>query len=196
MFLSSQASFRGALVLLIGVLNCQPTLAESAKKEKKTASAFHKESCYTRQELAARGGGFLVRVISGEGDTVKKGELIAELDSRVIRAAKKEAEAGVAAAQAMLALANDGWARLKQLAKTDTVAPQELFSAEIQVQKAKAQLMQAEAVLERAKATLDDTRIVAELDGKVSGLPHVKGLYIQPGQSLGHVEASSSACNP
>ena len=154
------------------------------------------KGCYTRQELAVRSGGFLVRVTASEGQSVKKGDLIAELDNRVIKAARKEAQAGVMAAKATLSLASDGMERLDKLAKTDTVAPSELFGAKMQVEKARAQLMQAEAVLERVKAQLDDTQILAEITGKVSGLPHVMGLYIQPGQSLGRVEASAQGCPP
>ena len=198
MFLSLPACLSSRLYFLcvtclLGGWAFAATSEESAPDSSSTGS---KGKCFTRQELTARGGGFLVRVAVAEGSMVKHGYMIAELDNRVLKAAKKEAEAGVMAAKASLAMANDGWERLKKLAKTDTVAPSELFNAEMMLEKAKAGLMQAEAVLDRVRSQLDDTRIVAELEGQVSGLPHVKGLYIQPGGSLGHIEVKSSGCKP
>lgn len=150
--------------------------------------------CYTRQDLSARSNGFVTRVLVRDGQEVKKGDLIAELDNRALRAALKEAKAGVAGAKANVALAEDAHRRLKKLAASDTVAEQELFNAEIKAEQARAQFEAAQATLERVQVQLDDTRLKAEIDGRVSGLPQVKGLFVQAGHSLGRVEAASSSC--
>ncbi|MBF0441511.1 MAG: efflux RND transporter periplasmic adaptor subunit [Oligoflexales bacterium] len=151
--------------------------------------------CYTRQELTLKSGGFLQRVFVADGQEVKKNDLIAEMDNRILKTALREAKAGLTAAKANFGLAQDALTRLQKLSKTDTVAPQELFSAEMTLEKARAQVEQAESILERTKIQLDDTRIIADIDGRVRGLPLVKGLYIQAGHSLGSIEAKpSSGC--
>jgi membrane fusion protein (multidrug efflux system) len=130
-------------------------------------------ACYTRQDLAARSNGFLTKVLVADGAQVKAGTVIAELDSRLHNAALREAKAAVAAANANVDLAKDTHQRLKQLAASQTVAPQELFNSEIHVRQAEAQVEQAKANLDKARAMLDDTKIKAEIDGRVSGLPMV-----------------------
>jgi len=150
--------------------------------------------CYARQELAARAPGFLERVLVADGQDVKKGDVLVELDARLLKTAVRESKAGVAAAKANLDLAQDALSRLKQLAAKDTIAPQELFQAEIRVAQAKAGHDQAKAVYDRTAIQLDDTVLRAAFDGRVQGLPQVKGLYVQAGQTLGRVEAGKSAC--
>lgn len=148
--------------------------------------------CYTRQDLSARSAGFIDKVHVNDGQVVRAGDLLAEMDHRLLATAVKEAEAAVAAAKAQLALAQDGQQRLKKIA--DSASEQEVVAAEIRVQQAKAQLNQAQAVLERNKIQLGDTYIKAEIDGRVSGLPRVKGLFVQAGHSLGRVEAATTVC--
>jgi membrane fusion protein (multidrug efflux system) len=163
--------------------------------EATAASAPGKSApCYARQDLTARSQGFVDAVLVKDGDLVKKGDVLIQLDSRLLVAGRKEAAAGVKAAQAQLRLAADGHKRLRQMAASDTVTEQELVQAEVRLEQARAQLAQAQAVLERVSAQLADTEIRAEVDGKVLGLPNVKGLFVQAGQSLGRVEAEASPC--
>lgn len=151
--------------------------------------------CYARQDLTARSQGFVEAVLVKDGALVKKGDVLVQLDARLLAAGRKEAAAGVQAAKAQLRLAVDGHKRLKQMAASDTVTEQELVQAEVRVEQARAQLAQAQAVLERVSTQLADTEIRAEVDGKVLGLPNVKGLFVQAGQSLGRIEATEAPCN-
>jgi RND family efflux transporter MFP subunit len=175
--------------LLVSVTLLQGTAIFAEK-----GSRSSKDVCFTRQELTARSSGFLEKIYVREGDEVKQGAKIAELDSRILKAAQKEARAGVAVAKANVSLAKDTLERLRTLSKTDTVSPQEMFGATIKVDQAAAGYEQAKAVLERITAQLEDTRFVAKINGKVSGLPQVKGLYVQAGNSLGRIEAPATAC--
>jgi RND family efflux transporter MFP subunit len=178
---------RNSLMLLLLLVVVAASAAAPARAEAR--------ECYTRQDLSARANGFVAHVIATDGQAVKAGDTLAELDNRLHRAALREAKAGLAAAKATAALAEDGLKRLKQMAATDTVAPQELFAAETKLEQARAQQEAAQATLERAKIQLDDTFIKAEIDGTVSGLPHVKNLFVQAGQSLGRVESNRSSSN-
>ncbi len=180
-------TLRTAVLVFSAALGHAPALASAGVKT-------DAGECYTRQDLAARSNGFLARVLVRDGQPVKAGDLIAELDSRLLKTGVREAKAGVAAAKANVDLARDGWQRLQQLAATKTASQQELIGAQIRLSQAQAQYEQAKALLERTEIQLDDTKIKAEIDGQVSGLPLVKGLYVQAGNSLGRVEAAASAC--
>lgn len=181
---------RFSLLILTGLLLGPAALAgETVRSAKPTSDSA---LCYTRQDLAARAAGFIDKVHVQDGATVKAGDLLIEMDHRLLATAVKEAEAGVRAARAQVSLAEDAFARLKKL--TDSASQQEVFSAEVKVEQAKAQLAQAQAILERHRINLSDAMIRATIGGQVSGLPRVKGLFVQAGQSLGRVEGSPGAC--
>jgi RND family efflux transporter MFP subunit len=150
--------------------------------------------CYTRQDLSARAPGFVQRVLAHDGDVVKKGDVLVELDARLLETAVREAKAGVDAAKAQLVQAEDGQRRLKQMAASDTVAPSELIAADAAVAQARAAHDRAKALRDRAAIMLDDATIKADVSGRVSGLPLVKNLYVQAGQSLGRIEGDAKAC--
>src|SRR4051794_30900903 len=88
-------------LLLCVALAATSAVAETAEKEKTTAEP----QCYSRQDLAARAAGFIDKVYVVDGQAVKAGEVLAELDHRLLKTAVQEADAGVAAARAQLSLA-------------------------------------------------------------------------------------------
>ena len=182
----------GAFFALLSVLSL--LLAPASLAAARGASP-HKASdqCYTRQDLSARAPGFLAKVYVKDGDLVKAGDILAEMDHRLLSAAVKEAEAGVAAAKAQLSLAEDAHNRLEKMA--GSVSAQELFGAKVKVEQARAQLAQAQAVRVKAGIQLSDAFIKAKVDGRVSGLPRVKDLFVQAGRPLGHIEAALTNCS-
>lgn len=152
------------------------------------------EQCISRQDLLARAPGFLQKVYVADGSMVKKGDTIIELDNRLHATGHKEAKAGLDAAKANLALARDGYERIKKMKGSDSVSEQELFASKIRTEQAKAAFDQAEAVFERTGIQYEDTIIRAAVDGQVRGLPHVLGMYVQAGQSLGRIEVKGTNC--
>ena len=159
-----------------------------------TTRAAAAGQCIQRQELTARAAGIVQRYVAAEGQTVKKGDVIVEFDDRQIKAALREADAAVEAAKAHVALAEDAVSRIKKLKSGETVSQQNAVEARLKSAQAVALLRQAEAALERVRVQFDDTRIKAEIDGTVRGLPTVLGLGVQTGQSLGRIEAAPGSC--
>ena len=95
--------------------------------------------------------GTISKVCVSEGQTVKKGELIAELD-------KTQAENMLIAAKAQMEQANDAYKRLKQLHDNNSLPEMEWVEVQSKVQ-------QAEASLEMAKKSLADCSIYAPENG-------------------------------
>ncbi len=110
-------------------------------------------------------GGKLKKVKKEEGDNVKKGELLAEVDSEVAQAQVEQAEAGVEIAKLNLETAEDR-------------------GVDEQIDVAQAQLKQAKAVLEQARANLKKTKIKAPLSGTIIEKYFEQGELITPGSSL------------
>ena len=116
-----------------------------------------------------------------EGDTVERGDVLAEIDPTLARAKLVEAEATVdklkadlAAEQARLAQAKSSIDRLGILAGKDIVSKAEMDIAIAQhaVSKAAtlsiaAEIRQAQAILETARANMNYTKIVAPIAGTV-----------------------------
>lgn len=154
--------------------------------------------CITRQELSARAPGLVSKFHVPDGARVRKGDPIVEFDARLLRAGLREAQGAVDAARANVDLADDAAARLAKLKGSDSVTEQQIFEARVRSAQAKAVWRQAQGATDRLRVQLDDTVLKAEIDGVVRGLPTILGLAVQPGQSLGRVEASPlpEACAP
>lgn len=97
------------------------------------------------------GSGTISKVCVSEGETVRKGQLIAEID-------KTQAQNMLAAAKAQMEQASDAYKRLKQLHDNNSLPEMEWVEVQSKVQ-------QAEASLEMAKKSLADCSIHAPENG-------------------------------
>ena len=103
-----------------------------------------------------------------EGDSVKAGEVIAQLDSRPLHDQLLQAEAGEAQAKASLENAQASKKRNEDLFQRGIASRKDFEDAATQESVAAAALKQAEASLEIARMQLDRTQIRSPLTGKVA----------------------------
>jgi membrane fusion protein (multidrug efflux system) len=127
--------------------------------------------------------GYLVKQNYVEGEIVKKGQVLFEIDPRTFQAEVKQAQAaleqarGVLSAQeASAATARADLARIKPLAAKNAVSQKDLdgaigrdLVAKAAVVSAKAGISVAEANLEKARLELSFTKIISPVDG-VAGI--------------------------
>ncbi len=118
--------------------------------------------------LSAERAGRLVSMRIEEGQQVRRGELIAEIDSRELRAARDEAAARVRVAEAELRLAQVNQERRQRLLAEGVVATLELDQAVRDLDTSRARLETAGAEVERYDAQLDKTRIIAPIAGTIT----------------------------
>jgi membrane fusion protein (multidrug efflux system) len=105
-----------------------------------------------------------------EGQSIKQGELIAQLDD-------SQLAAEVARAEALRAQSEVSYNRIKAIVDQNAGAPQDLDNAA-------AELKVADANLAVAKARLAKTRIVAPFDGIIGSRQVSKGVFLRAGQSI------------
>jgi membrane fusion protein, multidrug efflux system len=170
-------------------------------------------------KVAARTTGTVVQVPVREGDNVRRGQLLAQLDEREMasrrsaaQAASQGAVAGVAqatnavlAAQAQADVMKKTYDRYTYLKEQQSVSPQEFDEIAAKQQAAQANLEQAKAGLRQAEAGAAQTeaeahaaesvasyaRIVAPFDGRVVRRSVEPGSLVSPGMPLFVVEDTS-----
>jgi HlyD family secretion protein len=128
--------------------------------------------------VGAERAGRVVRLLVDEGRVVRKGELLAELESDALRAALREAQAQVLEAEAEARLAELTLRRREDLAREKIVAAHDLDQAQRDLEIARARVDTAHAAVARGEAQLRETRIVAPIAGTVTGR------HVQPGEML------------
>jgi RND family efflux transporter MFP subunit len=119
-------------------------------------------------KIGSRVAGLLDKVYVKEGDDVKKGDLLFEIDARVARLEVTQAAASLAQAEARFKAAANDVDRAKRLQSSNSISREEVDRKESEAAAASASLKVAQAILERAGLALDAHRIVAPITGRIA----------------------------
>lgn len=150
--------------------------AESIETKRYTGHITHHASV----NLVARVSGELLRLGFKEGDNVRQGQVLFELDPVRYEAAVKNAEAKVAESKARLAYAEISFNRNQALFEKKATSKDVMDSAESEQDAVRAALAAAEATLITNKDDLKNTVIVAPITGKIGVATFTEGNYITP----------------
>ncbi|UCC40451.1 MAG: efflux RND transporter periplasmic adaptor subunit [Candidatus Aminicenantes bacterium] len=125
-------------------------------------------------------GGKIARIHVEEGDRVRKGQLLAEMDTRAIRLQLKQAEAASAVAEANYNDAKRNNERMDRLLKEKAVSDQQHEKIKLAFEAAEAQLQQTRAALNLAQHNLDVSLMKAPFSGVIASKNAEVGDVINP----------------
>ncbi|KPK96047.1 hypothetical protein AMJ80_02235 [bacterium SM23_31] len=112
--------------------------------------------------------GKVKKIYVDNGDFVKEGQVLAELDTRSMALILKQAEAGLSVAESNYNDASKNWERIKTLFEKGTATSQQYEKAQLGYEAAKAQLEQAKAAFDIAQYQLDVSIMKAPFSGIIA----------------------------
>ncbi|MCP1575111.1 RND transporter MFP subunit [Herbaspirillum rubrisubalbicans] len=136
---------------------------------------------FVQAPISARSGGYLKRWYKDIGAEVKKGDLLAELDTPEIDQQLSQALAARQQAASSMELARSSMARWEALRKKDAVSQQELDERRSAFAQASSNLAAADANVERLRQVEGFKRIVAPFSGIITRRNVDVGDLIDPG---------------
>ncbi len=128
-------------------------------------------------------GGVLTAVHFKEGEDVKKGQVLFEIDPRPFKAALDQAVAGLARDQAQLVSAQNDADRYAALVQKDFVTKSQADQATAAAAAQKAVVEADKATIDNAKFNLENATITAPISGKTGSLLVKQGNLVKPGSA-------------
>jgi membrane fusion protein (multidrug efflux system) len=131
--------------------------------------------------IRAQVQGYLIKQDYKEGDLVKKGQVLFEIDPRTFEAALTFAKGQLAAQQARWDTAKSTLKRIRPLAEQNAVSQKDLDDAVGTEQAAHAAVIAAQAAVDRAALDLGFTKVTSLIDG-IAGIAKAQiGNLVGPG---------------
>ncbi len=141
----------------------------------KTVSGSGKVQPTTDVNIAARISAEIVKIHVKEGDQVRKGQLLVELDRERYTAMVEQVESQMSSAQAAVKKAKADFVRIKDLFEKNLSSQSDLDAAEANMQSASSNLDQARAGLKQTKDDLGKTRLTSPIEGVVTKIYKEEG---------------------
>lgn len=138
-------------------------------------------------EVRARVSGYLDKILVDEGQAVKKGQLLFQLNPTEYQVKVAEAQASLESAEAQEQSAAVEMDRVKLLVDKNVISPTELKLARAKMAAARASIDQAKASLANARLMVSLTSIRAPFDGVINRIPFKGGSLIETGALLTNI---------
>ena len=180
----------GVTLLLWGCKNAQtreapPQTVEVAEVIQKDVPLYTEWTASTdglvNAAIRAQVQGYLIKRNYTEGEFVRKGQILFEIDPRTFRAALDQAKGQATEQRARWEMARANLERIKPLVEQKAVSLKDLDDAMGAEQATRAALVAAQAVVEKAQVDFGFTTIISPIDG-IAGIARTQiGNLVGPG---------------
>jgi multidrug efflux system membrane fusion protein len=137
--------------------------------------------------VRAQVGGQIVKIAFREGQDVKRGDVVAEIDPRTYQAQLDQAVAKKAQDEATLANARIDLDRYTKLVAANSGSKQQADTQKATVAQLEAQVQSDQAAIDNARTMLSYTKITSPLDGRTGIRLIDEGNLVQAGDTTGIV---------
>ena len=158
----------------VTVLTVTPKTVPATMEFVAQASSSH------QVEIVARVSGFLEKILYREGEAVKEGQIMFQMDPKPFQAQVNASKGEVENRKAQLWTAKANLDRIKPLAEQDAASKSDLDNAIGSVQSAEAATYSAQANLDKAQLDLNYTIIKSPVAGVSSKALLREGAYLTP----------------
>jgi RND family efflux transporter MFP subunit len=134
-------------------------------------------------EVRARVTGYIVKICFEDGQEVKQGDVLFEIDPRPYKLALDRATGELAHLRALAEKAKTDLSRAERLRPSGAVSEDEYEQAVANLKVRQASIQTAEAELHEAELNLEFTRVVSPIDGRVSRRRVTEGNLVHTGSS-------------
>jgi RND family efflux transporter MFP subunit len=172
---------KAAVQSTLTVLTVRPTRSEEGEKLVLPGSV----QAYIESPIYARTNGYLKSWYTDIGSTVRKGQLLAEIDTPEVDQQLAQAAADLATARANEALSNTTDRRWRGLLATESVSQQDADEKAGDAAAKRASAASAAANLSRLRELESFKHVLAPFDGVVTARHTDIGALINAGQSVG-----------
>lgn len=140
-------------------------------------------AAYQTAEVRPQVGGVIRERMFTEGQEVKAGQQLYQIDPAPYQASLDSAEAALARAQAAAGSAEITVNRYRPLVRARAVSQQDLDTAEATLRQARADVASAEASVETARINLTYTRVLSPIDGRTGRSSVTPGALVTASQT-------------
>jgi multidrug efflux system membrane fusion protein len=155
-----------------------------------------KTEAVDRVEVRARVTGYLDKVNFVDGQNVKKGDLLYEIDPRPYQAALDRAKGELARLLALADKAKADVARSERLRPSGAISQDEYELRVANLAVTQASIQSAQAAIREAELNLGYTKIRSQIDGRVSRTRVTEGNLVQMGNNDSNVLTTVVSTNP
>ncbi|GAA5093546.1 efflux RND transporter periplasmic adaptor subunit [Wohlfahrtiimonas larvae] len=135
-------------------------------------------------EVRPQVGGIILHQNFNEGSYVEENETLYQIDPATYEAALKQAEAGLAQAEANQFAAAEKAKRINALSSSKAVSKQDVDDANSLLIQANAQVTAAKAEVNNAEIRLNYTKMLAPISGQIGRSNFTQGALVAAGQPL------------
>jgi len=160
-----------------------------AERVEYTVTSVGTVDAYERVQVTARVAGVIEHVRFSEGDVVKKGQVLVEIDPARFNLAVRSAKATLERTQASAAEAQQNLERRTNAGPdgAGVFSKEDVDGWRTRARTSTAQVNEARAALDEANLNLRDAYVRAPIEGKMQTRTVQTGQFVQPGAVLGTV---------